>query len=159
MGVNKYAMMLLLAFGVLASGCKKDESDVVVPTPVAREMRLKINGQQYIWPCRAGLTDILHSFINIDGGAPQGADGISITYEEQPSYILPKPYKPVRATLTLNGVVYRITGIGTSTSHINYLLGTYSEDVAANKIEGTFEGEENQLGIRIEGGSFTTVIH
>lgn len=127
--------------------------------PVPREMRLKINGQQYVWPCRAGLTDISHSFIIIEGGDPKGQEGISITYEEQPSYILPKPFKPVRATVVLGGVARTITCIGTSTNHVNYMLGTYSENSAANKIEGTFTGEENQLGIRIEGGEFTTVMH
>ncbi|MCI1188672.1 hypothetical protein MON38_14690 [Hymenobacter sp. DH14] len=153
---NIFIISLVLSVGAIVLGCKKE---VAAPAPVVREMRLKINGRPYTWPCRAGIRDVFGSFITMEGGEPQGGDGISITYEEQPSYPSPKPYKPVRATLVLNGVTYRITGIGTSTSHVNYLLGTYSEDEAANKIVGTFEGEENQLGIRLEEGRFTTVIH
>lgn len=150
---------LLVSAGLML-GCKKEEAAPAPATLVPREMRLKINGQQYNWPCRAGnVGGMFPSYIIIEGGEPQGSDRISITYEEQASYILPKPFKPARATLVLNGRTYAITGIGTSTSHINYLQGTYSENSAANKIEGTFAGEENQLGLRIEGGEFTTVIH
>ena len=158
MQLSPLAIALLVVAG-LAAGCKKDAAPAAPAPPVPREMRLKINGQQSVWPCRAGLTNILHDFIIIEGGDVRGQEGISITYEEQPSHLSPKPFKPVRATVVLNGVARTITGIGTSTSHINYLLGTYSENSAANKMEGAFSGEENQLGLRLESGEFTTVIH
>lgn len=153
----KLKVALLVAVGGLVLGCKKDKADVAAPVPVPREMRLKINGQQYVWPCRGGLRDISRTFVIIEAGEPQGPDGISITYREQPA-TSPRIYKPASANIVLNGITYRITGIGTSTSHINYLLGTYNENDAANKIMGTFTGEENQLGIRVEDGTFTTVI-
>ncbi|WP_460617017.1 hypothetical protein [Hymenobacter ruber] len=121
-------------------------------------MRLKINGRQYIWPCKLGSTNILRSYYEVEGGT-QGQDGIVITYEEQPSYTLPKPYKAVRATVVLGGTTYAITGIGTSTSHVNYMLGSFALNESANNVEGTFSGEENQLGIRLDDGTFTTVVH
>jgi hypothetical protein len=154
---------MTVAGGVLTlglfGGCQKTAGVAPAPVPVKREMQVTINGQRYVWPCRGGNTNILGEYQDIVGGDPQGQMGIIVTFVEQPSSIVPKSYLARRGFITLNGVMYSISGISNNLGRTSWMQGELFTDKQANTFSGTFRGEDSDAKAVIEDGTFTTVIH
>ena len=150
----------MLALGLLG-GCQKTTEVAPAPVPVKREMQVTINGQRYVWPCRAGLTNISREFQEIVGGDPAGQMGLIVTFVEQSSstYTSPKPFLARRGFITLNGVKYSISGISNNLGRTSWMQGELLTDKQANTFSGTFRGEDSDARVLIEDGTFTTVIN